>query len=187
MLHTNKLLFALLLLVVCAGSARAQSLADVARAEQARRKAVKGAPKVYTNEDLKGTGEQMTSEAAAAAAPPAPGAKPDTAKPDPEKEKAKPEEPRKDEKYWRERMTALRNELSRNKILADALQSRVNALNADFASRDNPVQRAEIERDRRSALAEMDRLKQDTEKTNKAIAALEEEARKGSVPPGWLR
>ena len=54
-------------------------------------------------------------------------------------------------------MTALRNALSRNKILADALQSRINALNTDFMNRDDPAQRAVIEKDRRAALAEMDR------------------------------
>jgi hypothetical protein len=84
-------------------------------------------------------------------------------------------------------MTAVRNELSRNKVLAEALQSRVNALTTDFVNRDDPAQRAVIEQDRRDALAEMDRVKQDIEKASKAIADLEEEARKNSVPPGWLR
>lgn len=84
-------------------------------------------------------------------------------------------------------MMTLRSAISRNTILADALQSRINALTTDFTNMDNPVQRAAIEKDRRSALAEMDRVKQDTEKTNKAIVDLEEEARKANVPPGWLR
>jgi hypothetical protein len=30
-------------------------------------------------------------------------------------------------------------------------------------------------------------MKQDVEKTNKAIIDLEEEARKANVPPGWMR
>lgn len=191
-MRTNKLLLGLFLVALgYAAFASAQSLADVARAEQARRKAVKSATKVYTNDDLKGSTEEPTPQASAPTGAPAPaaatGAKPEAAKAEAEKAAAKPEEPRKDEKYWRERMMALRNTISRNKILADALQSRINALNADFASRDNPIQRAGIEQDRRSALAEMDRVKQDTEKTNKAITALEDEARKANVPPGWLR
>jgi hypothetical protein len=186
------LLAAVLPLLVFADAATAQSLADVARAEQARRKGMKREGKVYTNDDLKGVaGNAAPEPPATSPATPASGetpASPGTAaKPEPEKPAPKTEEARKDEKYWKERMTALQNALSRNKILADALQSRVNALTADFASRDNPVQRAGIEKDRRSALAEMDRVKQDTEKTGKAITALEEEARKANVPPGWLR
>jgi hypothetical protein len=54
-------------------------------------------------------------------------------------------------------------------------------------NRDDPAQRAVIEKDRRAAIAELDRMKQEVEKTNKAIVDLEEEARKGNVPPGWLR
>ena len=36
------------------GTAAAQNLADVARAEEARRKTIKGSGKVYTNDTLRG-------------------------------------------------------------------------------------------------------------------------------------
>ena len=194
-------------MAVTCTSAAAQSLADVARAEEARRKTVKGSVKVYTNSELMG-GEAPSEPAPASAADAATAGKPAsptgaaapgkpatdaaTAKPNPKAaakqgEKEKPQEPPKDEKYWRERATALRNSLARNKVLADALQSRVNALNNDFAAMDDPVKRAAIEQNRRTALAEMDRTKQETEKLNKDLVGLEEEARKSSVPPGWLR
>ena len=201
-------LLAMLALLISSGSVAGQSLADVARAEEARRKTIKEPSKVYTDGDLKG------GAAAGAPAPTAPmpsgmptsiagiPVKPGMEKPtapkdqpktdqsktdEPKADEPKKDEPKKDEKYWRERITALRNALSRNKILADALQSRVNALNTDFVNRDDPIQRAGIEKDRRNALAEMDRVKQDIEKTTEAIAALEDEARKAGVPPGWLR
>jgi hypothetical protein len=172
----------LLALMLYPDSTNAQSLADVARTEEARRKSVKGTAKVYTNGDLN-KGKDDTSPPAPA--PPVKEASP--AKPETEKPQPKAEDARKDEKYWKDRITALRSTLARNKILADALQSRINALTTDFMNRDDPAQRAVIEKDRRAAMAEMDRMKLEVEKTNKAITDLEEEARKANVPPGWLR
>jgi hypothetical protein len=54
-------------------------------------------------------------------------------------------------------------------------------------NRDDPAQRAVIERDRQKALAELGRLKTSVLETRKAIADLEEEARRAGVPPGWMR
>ena len=176
----------LLVLLACSGALSAQqSLADVARAEEARRKTVKTPSKTYTNDDLKGGGSQSGAPAPAPAPTPASGQagdKPDTKKPEPADEG-----PKKDEKYWKDRMTALRQQLDRNKVLLDALQSRVNALNTDFVNMDDPGQRSVIETNRRTALGEMDRMTRENEKVTKAIADLSEEARKASVPPGWLR
>jgi hypothetical protein len=165
----------------------AQSLADVARAEEARRKAVRGTGKVYTNDDLKGGQAAAPTPAQAPsgdkpATAPAPTAKPETEKPKPENA-----EPPKDEKYWRGRMLALRQAIERNNLHAEALQSRVNALNTEFANMDDPFKRAGIEQSRRTTIAELERVKQETEKLNRDIAALEDEARRASVPPGWLR
>ena len=66
------------------------------------------------------------------------------------------------------------------------MQSRVNALTADFSARDDPAQRV-IGRDRQKAIDELNRLKLAIQHTRKAIADLEEEARRAAVPPGWLR
>lgn len=191
----NRLFFAGLL-VLLAMSARpaalyGQSLADVARAEEARRKSVKAPAKVYTNDNLNGGGAES---GAAAPATPSSTTQPSTTKPasataKPETEKPAPadDQPKKDEKYWKERMNTLRTAAARNKILLDALQSRVNALNTDFANRDDPAQRSTIEENRRTALAEMERVNRETEKLNKAMSDLSEEARKANVPAGWLR
>ena len=92
-----------------------------------------------------------------------------------------------DQAYWGGRMKDLRTQLDRDQIFADALQTRVNSLTADFVNRDDPAQRAGIERDRQRALAELERLKKAIEAGKKAIADLEEEARRAGVPPGWLR
>ena len=77
--------------------------------------------------------------------------------------------------------------MDQNQILVDAMQTRINALSTDFVNRDDPAQRSVIERDRQKALTELARLKKAVVDGKKAIADLEEEARRAGVPPGWLR
>ena len=93
---------------------------------------------------------------------------------------------KKDEALWRERIRGEREALERAKTFAEALQSRINALNTDFVNRDDPVQRSGIAADR-EALAELERLKKEIEQHTKAIATIQEEARRAGVPAGWVR
>ena len=94
----------------------------------------------------------------------------------------------KDQAYWAGRLKALQDALSRDQTYADAMQTRINALTTDFVNRDDPAQRAVIETRspegaRRARSPEQERRRT----TKKAIADLEEEARRAGVPPGWLR
>ena len=169
----------------------AQNLADVARAEEARRKAVRGQAKVYTNDTLRGAdgGEPPAAPPPQApAAAPAPGA---TAKPatPPGSKPAAPRaaEPAKDEKFWRDRLASARDALGRSQTFADALQSQINALYTEFVNMSDPAQRAVIEQKRLAAIAEQDRVKADIVKQTKALADIEDEARRANVPAGWLR
>jgi hypothetical protein len=100
---------------------------------------------------------------------------------------AAPAAPQRDQAYWSARMTAARTQLERSRTFADALQSRIAALTADFVNRDDPAQRSVIEQDRTKAMAELDRVKKEIEEQTKAIAAIEDEARRAGVPAGWLR
>lgn len=166
-----------------------QSLAEVARKEEDRRKAVKDSGKSYSNKDLK----PVPAPAAPAATAPSPAAAADATdakEPDSTKAAAKPvdkaAEP-KDQKYWFGRMQGLREQLARDESYADALQSRINALTIDFSARDDPAQRSQIGAAREKALAELDRLRVAIADGTKAIADLEDEARRANVPPGWLR
>ena len=84
-------------------------------------------------------------------------------------------------------MKELQTQLQRDQTYVDALQTRVNSLATDFVNRDDPAQRAVLAKERQTALGELDRLKKQIEATNKAIADLEEEARRANGPPGWLR
>lgn len=169
--------------------AMAQSLADVARAEEARRKAIKQpATKVYTNDDLARGGDTTVTPAPAAPAPaPAPPAPAADAKAPAADKPATPAEPPKDEKYWRGRLTSARTALERSQAFFDALQSQINGLNTEFVNIDDPAQRAVIEQKRQRAIAEQNRVKAEIADQTKAIADIQEEARRANVPPGWLR
>ncbi len=175
------------IVAAAAGPLHAQSLADVSKAEEQRRKTIKTPSKVYTNKDLGNV-------------PPAPpvAAAPETKSDEPAKDaapaagagkgqdQAKPAEV-KDQAYWSGRVKELQTQLERDQSYAEALQSRINALTTDYANRSDPAQREVVERDRLKALAELDRLTQAIENDKKAIADLEDEARRSGVPPGWLR
>jgi len=91
------------------------------------------------------------------------------------------------EEQWRNRMKQARENLRQNEVFAEALQTRINALTTDFVNRDDPAQRSVVERDRQKSVGELARLKKSIEEGKKAIADLEEEARRAGVPPGWLR
>ena len=174
---------------------RAQSLGEVAREEEARRKDIRQPAKVYTNKDL------------ASVPPPsavAEGAKPSTpSAAGPEKgtggtqdadvksaegNDASKEKPAvKDQAYWSKRLKDLTTQLDRDRSFAEALQSRINALTTDFSARDDPAQRAVIGRDRQKALDELARLRKAVQTDQKTVADFQEEARRAAVPPGWLR
>lgn len=160
--------------------AQVPTLADIAKKEEERRKALKTPGKVYTKDVL--------PKGAAAPVPlPAPAAPADQAKPaEPEKPKEEAGEV-KDEAWWRARVTQVREELRRNEMFIEALQSRINSLAADFSSRDDPYQRAKIGEDRNKAIAEMQRVAAENEALKKQLADIEEEARQAGVPPGWIR
>ena len=169
--------------------AAAQSLAGVAKAEEARRKQQPKPAKVYTNQDLKR--DPTTPTPAAAPAPPtasAPAGMPAPADaPAPAVEPAAPPAAARDQAYWRGRMTAAREQLDRSETFAAALQSRIDALTLDFVNRDDPAQRSVIEQNRLKALAELERVQREIASQTKAITAIEDEARKAGVPAGWLR
>lgn len=184
-----------LTLVAAARPLWAQSLADLSKSEEERRKTIKAPSKVYTNKDLP-----------TVPAPTATGTEPATAAEGAEKtdeakdatkeastdatksgDETKGAEAVKDQAYWSGRVKDLQTQLERDQSYAEALQTRINALTTDFANRSDPAQRAVVEQDRLKALAELDRLTTAIQNDQKAIADLDEEARRSGVPPGWLR
>ncbi|HEY3886216.1 MAG TPA: hypothetical protein VGL62_13455 [Vicinamibacterales bacterium] len=180
-----------------APAGQSPSLEQLAKDEAARRKAAEAngtAPKkVYTNDDLKPA--PPPPNAAGAAGDQAKSA--DTAA---DAQKANPKDAQSGEKtaddktpseqtpkYWHDRMQQAQDDLQHNQMYAEALQSRINGLAADFAARDDPNQRAQIADDRQKALAELNRVHDEIDKGKQRIADIEEDARKANIPAGWIR
>jgi DNA repair exonuclease SbcCD ATPase subunit len=178
--------------------ARAQSLGEIAKKEQERRKAIDKPSKVLTNDDLKKPQNPLPPSQPLANAtgqvpenkPAAQGDQKPAANQGQKPAESKDPKDQKDEKgeeYWHNRMSTAREELRRNQMFADALQTRINSLTNDFSARDDPYQRAQLADDRQKAISEMARVKGEIENLTKQIADIEEEARRLGVPPGWLR
>jgi hypothetical protein len=182
---SKQLTLALLLVAGVAGTVRAQSLADVAKKEEERRKALPPPTKVYTNKDLVESPNDPAPPPPGDAAKDAAKAKDADAKDVDAKDGDKGE--KKDQAYWAGRLKGLQQQLDRDKEFADALQTKVNALTTDFVNRDDPAQRAVIAQNRQKSLDEIARLTKAVAADQKAIADFQEEARRAGVPPGWLR
>lgn len=173
---------------VCAvAGAQAQSLADVAKAANADKKTQPKTTKVYTNENLRqditpspaappeGTAADSASATTSAATTPGTDAAPAA------------DGGTRDEKYWHDRITAAREAVDRGESAAKAYQNQINSLITDFINRDDPAQKAVIEKERTKVVAELERTQRDIAAAKKAITTIEDEARKAGVPAGWLR
>jgi hypothetical protein len=172
-------------------------LGDVARKEAERRKAAKASgktsDKTYTNDNLPSAPSSSSSAPASsgtqssAGTPPASSSASTPAGSKASGVSSDPEQRKKDEAQWRERIKGERDALERAKTFADALQSKINALNTDYVNRDDPAQRSVIAANRDKALGEMGRLKKEIADHTKAINSIQEEARRSGVPAGWVR
>lgn len=160
-------------------------LADVAKAEEARRQQVRKPARVITNSDLRPDISKGVPPPPSTATATTPGnTSPSNTTPG---GAAAPAAPAKDQAFWANRIKTARDLLTRQQLFADSLQTRINSLTTDFVNRDDPAQRAKIETDRQAALAELEKVKKEMSETTKEIAAIEDEARRAGVPAGWLR
>ncbi len=170
----------------------AQSLADVAKKVKEQRAAAQKqsgsekppAPKVYTNEDLKDAPPASIIGQAPEASPAvvAEREKAETERADEYRKAAK-----RDETYWKGQMRDRQAALDADTLQAAAMQTRVNSLDADLDLGTSIPDRTVVRREREKALTELVRLRALVLADRKAIATLEEEARRANVPPGWLR
>jgi len=168
------------------GLVSAQSLGEIARQETERRNTIQAPAKVITGADLRPAGPLMPSGVATTPAPTS--AAPVAAIPalsintPPEgKYMAR------DASYWLNRMRDLQTRQDRFRLQAAALENRVDSLTHDFDLTWDRFRRGTIESERQRILTERDLVGADLAATNKQIFDFEEEARRSSVPPGWLR
>jgi hypothetical protein len=155
-----------------------QSLGKVAKETEAQRKTVKSTGKVYTNDTLKSAPAPSQPAPTTPAAEPSPSGVADAKKAEPVKA---------DEAMWRERIKTERDALARAESFASALQSQINGLYGEFTACQAPPQCNEVSAKRQKAIAELERVKKEIETHTKAIADIQEEARKAGVPAGWVR
>ncbi len=179
---------ALMAPAVTFAQAPSKSLGEIARAEAERRKVLAAPAKVYTKDDLpKSALVPVTASGAAPASTPADEQQPATPAAGEAEKHGKSEQTGKDEEWWRSRIAQVREAIRRNQMFVQALQTRINSLAADFTSRDDPLQRAQIADDRNKALAELELLTKEAKILQQQIADIEAEAHRAGVPPGWLR
>lgn len=166
-------------------SSPATTLGDVARREALRRQLAAPAGRVYTNEDLPVFLDAPQAAATAASQDPGkpPAAKPAEAPAPP----AADADAKHDEAWWRNRITTARKAVTTDRSLAEALQSHVNGLTADWINRDDPAQKAQLFEQRQRAIADLDRMKKTIESDQKAVQEILDDAKKNDVPAGWIR
>jgi hypothetical protein len=166
-----------------------QSLAEVSRATEEARKAAASRPpaKVYTNKDLPPADPK---------APATPDAKPSTPAPAPAAEVADAPSTQpagtlapgaKDEASWRERMRPLRERLDELRARAVETKRRADEMTR---SADRCFQIGVVCADYTESLRLLDEHKSllaQVTNAEKDVFALQEEARRAGVPPGWLR
>lgn len=155
------------------------NLADASRREALRRQLMPESAVSLTNADVdRKTPRPVPTPpeppAAAAVTPAAPAT-------------AKTTEDTQDESWWHDRLSAARAAFGRDSLLADSLQSRVNALASDWSARDDPGQRQQLFEQRVRVLAELTRMKDQLTVDQKMIDDIQEDARRKGVPAGWVR
>jgi hypothetical protein len=169
-------------LVVGVVSSSAQSLADVARKEETRRKNIKAPAKVYTDADVEKFAPVTASAQQAATT-----VTPLDANGAPIQGNATADGLPVDEAGWRARMQNARDGLDRDKLLLSALEQqamraamRKTAAGGGEASEDGGG-------DVTARAAEIKRLKAQMDANSAVLANAEEDARRAGVPPGWVR
>ncbi len=179
--------------MVLGGSvAYGQSLVDLSRKEEERRKTIKAPAKVYTIQDVqKASGADPTvpqpaAPAATGAAAPA-AAKPAEAAAPKEGAAPPPEQAAKDEAYWRGVFADARDKLDRSNGFLSALKVQYDMLASRFAATSDAAERGALVAQMEKVQAEIDRLQLDIGQQSKDLADLEEQARKAGVPAGWIR
>jgi hypothetical protein len=162
-------------LVAGVAASSAQSLADVARKEEARRQKIAKPSKVYTDEDVQKYAPLTSSAQAKASTVTAL-----DANGKPVGQQAAAEGLPADEAGWRARLQNARDGLDRDRLLVSALEQQARSAKGR-ADGDEPAN------DASPRSAEIKRLKAEMDAYRATLANAEEDARKAGVPPGWVR
>jgi hypothetical protein len=165
-------------LIAGVATAGAQSLADVARTEEARRQNIAKPSKVYTDDDVQKYAPATPGAQAAATTVTSL-----DANGKPVGQQAAAEGLPGDEAGWRARMQNARDGVDRNRLLLSALEQQARSA----ARRTGTAEGEEPADDKSGRTAEIKRLKAEMDAFRATLANAEEDARKAGVPPGWVR
>ncbi|MBI2820886.1 MAG: hypothetical protein HYX74_01555 [Acidobacteria bacterium] len=174
-----------LLLLNTAALGAAQSLAELARKERARREMAGPPSRVIRNKDLKTiVGAKMTR-----VHPSPPATEKETAADVPARtaEDAGASETPHNEKYWRDAFTEARLQL---KLVQDrelVLQLKGNELRNRFFIESDGSTRSLIEQQINQTLQEIESNKEEIARAEEALRRLEAAAKKENVPAAWMR
>jgi len=168
-----------------ATTSKAQSLAELARQERARKGQTAKTGKTYTNEDIPAAAMSGTP----AAAQPAAEVNTGEAAPAGDKAAAAQEKtPAELEKDYRDRFAKLTEAQKLEETKLDVMQRELNLMQIQVSSDPNVQLREDLNREAiNKRTADIEAQKTAVEKAKQAIADLEEELRKKSLPPGWAR
>jgi hypothetical protein len=192
-MKTSRILAWSLVGLIAGGTvAYGQSLADVARKEGERRKAIKTPAQVFTIQDVqKASGADptapVTAPPAATPAPAAPGTSAPGAAAAAPPEPSEAEPPVQDEAYWRGRFASAREKLERSTAYIDALKTQYSVLANRFVALSDATERGAVFAEMQKAEAEINRLQEEVGQQTQELADLEEQARRAGVPAGWIR
>jgi hypothetical protein len=160
-------------------AAPTHSLSEVAQKEAFRRQLLPKAKVSVSGAGLPGGAAPSDPVPASAAGAPTPKAAGAPASP--------AEEHKSDEAWWTKRIADARSALERDQALVDSLQSRINVLQRDVVNVDNPIQQAKLREELQAKLAELEKAKGLVVSDQETIRGVQDEARRLSVPAGWIR
>jgi len=171
----------MLAVLVVAIPSSAQSLAEIAAKEAARRAAIKEPAKVTTEADLpadKTAAGKPARVEADGAKPSATSAQTSTT--------TKSDDNGHDERWWSVRVRPLVEKLNRATRNLEIARAQAAAVSAEMDRSGTPARTA-MTRRLQSAAAQVDRRAAEVVNARRALDDLEEEARKAGALPGWLR
>jgi hypothetical protein len=187
-MKTLAALFQTALLLTVASIAFSQSLGDLAKKENERRKEIKD-EKVITDEEA----ASYQSNPVKTNVRDQSAAKPDSAdQATTDSKKAKPESDEpvdfegRPESYWRKTMDDARQKVKELEDKATELTLKVNNLQNQFYREDSGFKREDIQRELQKTYYEQDKNKEDLAKAKDVLQDLDKEARKSGALPGWL-
>lgn len=173
------LLFGVLVAFVCTGFTEDSDLVKAAKREKERRAKIE-AKRVLTNQDIEGLGASLGIESTSSGE--------ETTGEEVSGEEAQASEDNStNEEYWRQRRVAADERIAKAEANIEKIQTEINSLGmwmqGESTSQDRPL----VESERYARIDKLEAAQAELDAARAALEALEEEARREAVPPGWVR